>query len=146
MKKTVIHVGQATIQANRRTGADDPPLIVRTYKGAVRAFTVELLGPDGTPFAKVVNRPHDPLACGARIWVETYGDVRAVTSRAGQGDLSDEPEAGDGDAPAGAADPAEVLIRTGMHPAQALAAAEALRSAGLLAPGLTALPWGRTDG
>lgn len=68
--KTIIHVDQATIRANRKTGRNDPPLIVRTYKGALRAQTAIIHGP-----SEVKHRPHDPLPCGARVWIETQSEV-----------------------------------------------------------------------
>lgn len=68
--KTIIHVNQQVIARNRKTGSNDPPLIVRTYKGAQQAHTVEIMGP-----SRVVNRPHNPLACGARVWIETDDQV-----------------------------------------------------------------------
>ena len=69
--KTIIHVDQAAIRRNRKTGSSDPPLIVRTYKGARRAKEIEILGP-----SKLVHSPHDPLKCGARVWIETLAEVR----------------------------------------------------------------------
>ena len=69
--KTIIHVDQATIRKNRKEGTSEPPLIVRTYKGAKRAQTVEIYGP-----SVVKHRPHKPLPCGARVWIETLAEVK----------------------------------------------------------------------
>lgn len=82
--KTVIHVNQHVIKANAKTGADDPPLTVKTYRDNRRAYEAEILDAHGNVVARVVNRPHDPLSCGARVWIETYGPVRVVNERAGQ--------------------------------------------------------------
>lgn len=71
--KTIIHVDQATIRRNRKEGTNDPPLIVRTYKGAQRAQEIEVLGP-----CKLVHSPHKPLKCGARVWIETQAEVRTM--------------------------------------------------------------------
>ena len=68
--KSIIHVNQQVIARNRKTGSNDPPLIVRTYKGARQAHTVDILGP-----SRIVNRPHKPLKCGARVWIETDAQV-----------------------------------------------------------------------
>jgi hypothetical protein len=68
--KSIIHVNQAVIARNRKTGENKPPLIVRTYKGSTPAQEVEIRGP-----SKLVNRPHAPLACGARVWIETTAEV-----------------------------------------------------------------------
>lgn len=74
--KTIIHVNQAVIARNRKTGSNDPPLIVRTYRGSEPAHEVEICGP-----SRVVNRPHNPLPCGARVWVETTAPVICATTR-----------------------------------------------------------------
>ncbi len=70
--KSIIHVNQQVIARNRKTGSNDPPLIVRTYKGAKQAHTIEIRGP-----SRIVNRPHKPLKCGARVWIETESEVIA---------------------------------------------------------------------
>lgn len=66
-----IHVDQHAIRANRK-GANRPPISVKTYRQNVKAWAVELLGP-----SKLVYRPDKPLPCGARLWIETKGDVMA---------------------------------------------------------------------
>lgn len=71
--KTILHVNQHVIARNRKHGTNDPPLIVRNYKGAKPAHEVEILGP-----SRLVNRPHDPLPCGARVWIETEAPVRIL--------------------------------------------------------------------
>jgi hypothetical protein len=70
MKKTIIHVNQAVIARNRKTGANEPPLIARDYKGSTPAHNIEIQGP-----SVLVNRPHKPLSCGARVWIETQAKV-----------------------------------------------------------------------
>lgn len=70
--KSIIHVNQQVIARNRKTGSNEPPLIVRNYKGSTPAHTIEILGP-----SRLVNRPHDPLKCGARVWIETDSEVVA---------------------------------------------------------------------
>lgn len=71
--KTIIHVHQQVIAANRKNGTSDPPLTVKTYKSTQRAQSVEILGP-----SRIIHRPHDPLSCGARVWIETESEV-AIT-------------------------------------------------------------------
>lgn len=88
--KTVIHVNQHVIKSNAKNGEDEPPLTVKDYTRNRRAYTAEILDGQGNVVARVVNRPHDPLSCGARVWIETYGEVRVVTERAAQGEVSDE--------------------------------------------------------
>lgn len=89
-RKTVIHVNQHVIKANAQHGTDEPPLTVKDYTQNRRAYTAEILDEAGNVIARVVNRPHDPLSCGARVWIETYGEVRVVTERAEQGEVNDD--------------------------------------------------------
>ena len=73
--KTIIHVNQHIIKANAKNGTEDAPLTVKTYKGNTRATTASILDDNGNVVAKVVYRPFDPLACGARVWIETTNEV-----------------------------------------------------------------------
>ena len=68
--KTVIHVNQHVIKANRKNGSNDPVLTVKTYKTNVYAHSVKIDGP-----SCVVYRPDKPLSCGAHVWIETQGEV-----------------------------------------------------------------------
>ena len=69
--KTIIHVNQHVIKANRKAGTTKPPLTVKTYKSNDYADEVEILGP-----SRVVYRPDRPLSCGAHVWIETEAEVR----------------------------------------------------------------------
>ncbi len=71
--KSVIHVNQHVIVNNRRTGSDDPPLIVRNYKGSTPAHEIRIIG-------EIVfkHSPHEPLKCGARVWAETEDPVEIL--------------------------------------------------------------------
>jgi hypothetical protein len=73
--KTVIHVNQHIIKANAKTGARDPVLTCKTYKNNTKAHTVEILDTAGNVVARVVYSPDKPLACGARVWIETESTV-----------------------------------------------------------------------
>lgn len=68
--KTVIHVNQHIIKENAKTGENKPTLTVKTYKSNDYAHEVEILGP-----SKVVYSPDKPLACGAKVWIETEAEV-----------------------------------------------------------------------
>jgi hypothetical protein len=68
--KTIIHVNQHVIKANRKNGENNPVLTVKTYKETKYAHEVEIDGP-----AKVVYRPEKPLSCGAHVWIETQSKV-----------------------------------------------------------------------
>jgi hypothetical protein len=68
--KTVIHVNQHVIKANRKNNQDNPVLTCKTYKSNTYAHEVEIKGP-----SKVVYSPQKPLSCGAHVWIETQGEV-----------------------------------------------------------------------
>lgn len=65
-----IHVNQAVIRRNLKTGASDPAITVKTSTANRYAREVEILGP-----ARLVSASPEtgrkPLSCGARIWIET---------------------------------------------------------------------------
>lgn len=71
--KTIIHVNQHVIKANRKNGTNNPVLTVKTYKENIYAHEVEILG-----FSKVVYSPDKPLSCGAHVWIETQGEVTVI--------------------------------------------------------------------
>lgn len=67
---TRIHVNQHVIADNRRDGGNRPCLTVKTYNANTYAHEVEVNGP-----CRIVYRPNKPLACGARVWIETEAEV-----------------------------------------------------------------------
>ena len=69
-KKTVIHVNQHVIRANKKTGAQDPVLTVKQGRTNRYAHTARIDGP-----SQVIYRPESPLSCGARVWIETFSPV-----------------------------------------------------------------------
>ena len=71
--KTIIHVNQHVIKANRKDGRTDPVLTVKTYKSNTYAHEVAVHGP-----SKVVYSPDKPLSCGARVWIETQSTVEII--------------------------------------------------------------------
>ena len=72
--KTIIHVNQHVIKSNRKTGAQDPVLTVKTYKSNAYAHEVAIDGP-----AKIVYSPDKPLSCGAHVWIETQAEVTVLS-------------------------------------------------------------------
>lgn len=70
MPKTVVHVNQHVIRANKKNGANDPVLTVKRGKTNRYAHRVVIHGP-----SEVVYSPDKPLSCGARCWIVTDGDV-----------------------------------------------------------------------
>lgn len=71
--KTIIHVNQHNIRRNAKEGTNDPVLTVKTYKSNTYAHEVQVIGD-----SKIVYSPDKPLSCGARVWIETEGEVRVV--------------------------------------------------------------------
>lgn len=69
--KTIIHVNQHKIKANTKNGTSEPCLTVKTYKSNDYANDVRIKDKDGNEVARIVYRPHNPLSCGARCWIET---------------------------------------------------------------------------
>ena len=69
--RTIIHVNQHVIKANRKNGTNDPCLTVKTYKDNRYAHQAILRDTDGNEIARVVYRPEKPLSCGAVCWIET---------------------------------------------------------------------------
>ena len=64
--KQIVHVAQTAIRS--RSG---PPIIVRDYRGAVRAAEVQLVNPETDEvLGRFVYSPDKPLGCGARLWLE----------------------------------------------------------------------------
>lgn len=74
MQKTIIHVNQHVIRRNAKTGERLPPLTCKTYRENVKATEADIVV-DGVVVATVVYRPDNPLSCGARVWIETQGEV-----------------------------------------------------------------------
>lgn len=75
--KTIIHVNQHKIKANKKVSLDDtePVLTVKTYKDNRYAKEAIIRNAEGEEVARVVYRPHKPLSCGAHCWIETQLDV-----------------------------------------------------------------------
>ena len=73
MKRTVIHVNQHIIKANRKNGETNPPLTVKTYNTSEKAKEVFLKDSTGKVVAKFTYSPEKPLPCGAHVWFETDG-------------------------------------------------------------------------
>lgn len=69
MKKR-IHINQHNIRANLKDGGNRPVVTIKTYKQNITCNWVEILGP-----SRVVYSPNKPLACGAKVWVETEAEV-----------------------------------------------------------------------
>jgi len=69
--KTRIHVNQHKIRSNKKYNLNDPVITVKTSKSNIYAHEVEVLGP-----SKIIYSSDKPLSCGARVWIETEGEVK----------------------------------------------------------------------
>jgi hypothetical protein len=67
-----IHVNQHVIRRNAKTGGIDPPISVKCSGATMACRSVEITGP-----SSVIYSPDKPLACGARLWVETRAEIIA---------------------------------------------------------------------
>lgn len=78
--KTLIHVNQHKIKANKKVALEDtePVLTVKTYKDNRYAKEAIIRDAEGNEVARVVYRPHKPLSCGAHCWIETQLDVEVT--------------------------------------------------------------------
>ena len=72
--KTVVHVNQHIIKRNSKTGERNPVLTVKTYRSNKYASEVLITGD-----SKIIYRPNKPLSCGAKVWIETMGDVKLIS-------------------------------------------------------------------
>ena len=69
--KTIIHVNQHHIKHNSKFPNDPKPVLtVKNYKSNTKVNKVVIHGPSW-----VVYSPDAPLACGARVWIETTSPV-----------------------------------------------------------------------
>jgi hypothetical protein len=72
--KTIVHVNQHIIKRNSKTGERNPVLTVKTYRSNKYASEVLIMGD-----SKIIYRPNKPLSCGAKVWIETMGDVKLIS-------------------------------------------------------------------
>jgi len=76
--KTIIHVNQHVIKANRKNGEVNPVLTCKTYKENIYAHEAIIRDAAGNEVARVIYRPDKPLSCGAHVWIETQLEVEKV--------------------------------------------------------------------
>jgi hypothetical protein len=64
-----IHVNRHVLARNAKTGEREAPLTIQTSKGPIRAQRVKICGGSEMVYGA------KPLACGARVWIETRNAV-----------------------------------------------------------------------
>ena len=65
-----IHINQHKIRSNAKTGEREPVITVKTYKDNTYCHSVTITEP-----CTVIYSPDKPLSCGAKVWIETEGEV-----------------------------------------------------------------------
>lgn len=80
--KTIIHVNQHVIRANKKTGKRDPVLTIKRGKKNTYAHAVEILGP-----SSVIYSPDKPLSCGARCYIVTTSEVVIIGEPVGSAEF-----------------------------------------------------------
>ena len=76
--KKIIHVNQHILKRNTKDKTDEPVLTVKTYKENHYAHEAVIRDKLGNEIARVIYRPHKPLSCGARCWIETDTELSEV--------------------------------------------------------------------
>jgi hypothetical protein len=72
--KTIVHVNQHHIKHNHKHPEETKPVLtVKTYKDNRYANEVKIHGE-----SRIVYSPDKPLSCGARVWIETTGEVELI--------------------------------------------------------------------
>jgi len=65
-----IHVNQHVIKANAKNGENNPIFTVKQGGKNTYAFNVKVKGE-----MELVYSPDKPLSCGAKVWIETRGEL-----------------------------------------------------------------------
>ena len=65
-----IHVNQHVIKANAKYGENNPVFTVKQGGKNTYAYNVKVVGE-----MELVYSPDKPLSCGAKVWIETRGDI-----------------------------------------------------------------------
>ena len=66
-----IHVNQHVIKANAKYGENNPIFTIKQGGKNTYAFNVKVKGE-----MELVYSPYNPLSCGAKVWIETRGDIK----------------------------------------------------------------------
>ena len=70
-----IHVNQHVIKANAKSGERNPVFTIKQGGKNTYATRVKVVGE-----MELVYSPDKPLSCGAKVWIETRGDIELATS------------------------------------------------------------------
>ena len=70
-----IHVNQHIIKANAKNGENNPIFTIKQGGKNTYAYNVKVVGE-----MELVYSPDKPLSCGAKVWIETRGDIEVDKS------------------------------------------------------------------
>jgi len=70
-----IHVNQHVIKANAKSGDRNPVFTIKQGGKNTYATRVKVVGE-----MELVYSPDKPLSCGAKVWIETRGDIQLAKS------------------------------------------------------------------
>jgi hypothetical protein len=73
-----LHVSRADMRNNIKNGTDNPVIAVHRRGHSMRGNSVIIHDKQGNEVARIVQRMHNPLKCGARVWIETYEAVTLI--------------------------------------------------------------------
>ena len=81
-----IHVNQHVIKANAKNGENNPIFTIKQGSKNTYAHNVKVKGE-----MELVYSPDKPLSCGAKVWIETRGEIeldKKIASLASQSQTS----------------------------------------------------------
>jgi len=70
-----IHVNQHVIKANAKNGENNPIFTIKQGGSNTYAHNVKVVGE-----MELVYSPDKPLSCGAKVWIETRGEISMSNS------------------------------------------------------------------
>jgi len=73
-----IHVNQHKIRSNKKHGENEPVLTCKTSKTNDYGHEIAIYDDSGKEVARVIYRPHKPLSCGARVWIESRSKIDII--------------------------------------------------------------------
>ena len=69
----IIHINRNIIQRNSKRDEQEPVCRVEENGIVTYCMEVDIKGP-----SRMVYRPDKPRPCGAKLWIETYADVKLI--------------------------------------------------------------------
>ena len=75
MPKTYIHVNQHKIRSNKKNNMNEPVITIKKGKDNTYCHEVKI---KGESFVKYVGNEKALLSCGARVVIETEGEIEII--------------------------------------------------------------------